>query len=324
VNYRLGLNRAFCVATVGWYIIAGIILFPKWDQANHARQEANRILLGAPDEDGTIATFTDELVDLSGFKAVSKSSDPAAKYGGYTPQSTPASKEYANTSKSKNPASSGNLAGASLGDSRTDLKKKLSPMRFDAWQTADNKASELRPIKQTAMFLFAPAGIYVLFIAGRRTRLGSESKFGVRYRWGMSMNWTNSIRHLNIAQRIVIWLGGVLVLLSVLYPQFQTSYYAWVGGDWVMFSQANKRMFIADCEPWGMPAGVKSEGLASYPELRGTFGGPSWEGTNIDRRDSLKIWHLIVQTLAVAGITAGLAWVLKSSPPPQTGQVKSD
>ena len=164
MNYRLGLIRAFCVAAVGWYIIAGIILYPKWDQSNHARQDANRILLRTPDEDGSIATFTDELVDLSGFKPVSKSSDPYAEFGGSV-AGTPASKEEANNPKSNATASSGNLTSASLGDSRTDLKKKFSPMRFDAWQAADNKANGLRPVQQTAVFLFVPAGAYALSIA---------------------------------------------------------------------------------------------------------------------------------------------------------------
>ena len=164
MNYRRGLIRVYVVTAIAWYLAAGLVLYPKWDQANHARQEANRILLKAPDEDGTVATFTDELVDLSGFTPVSKSSDPFAKYGGSI-AGTPASKEEANNQQSNTTASSGNLTGASLGDSRADLKKKLSPMRFDSWQAADHKASESRPIGASAIFLLAPGAVYLMSVS---------------------------------------------------------------------------------------------------------------------------------------------------------------
>jgi hypothetical protein len=143
VNYRVGFARAFSVASVCWYIGAAVILYPKWDQSNRARQEANHILLGTPEKDGARSFFIDEIAPTP------TSLDDLVK--GWKPSK---------------PDSHGSFTGASLSDSRTELKKKLSPMRLDAWQAADNKASELRPIKETAIFLFVPAGVYALFIAG--------------------------------------------------------------------------------------------------------------------------------------------------------------
>lgn len=127
------------------------------------------------------------------------------------------------------------------------------------------------------------------------------------------MKWVNSLRQLNIRQRIVLWIGGVALLAGILYPQFQTSYYAWVNGDngWVVFYQTNHRMFIADGEFSGMPEAVKKYGEDSYPELPSRYIGEAWRGTCVDRRDSIRIWDLLVQSLATAAVTLGLAWALK-------------
>lgn len=48
MNYRRGLIRVFAVTTICWYLAAGLVLYPQWAQAIHARRVANRILLAAP------------------------------------------------------------------------------------------------------------------------------------------------------------------------------------------------------------------------------------------------------------------------------------
>jgi len=128
------------------------------------------------------------------------------------------------------------------------------------------------------------------------------------------MKLADSRRGLNIRQRIVLWIGGVTVLAGILYPQFQTNYYAWVNEDnaWVVFYQTNHRMFIADGEFSGMPEGVKKLGIvASYPESPKQLREMNREGFCVDRRDSIRIWNLLVQSLATAAVTLGLMWVLK-------------
>jgi hypothetical protein len=38
VNIRRGLNRLFVVSAIAWYILAGAILWPKWQAALNAKQ----------------------------------------------------------------------------------------------------------------------------------------------------------------------------------------------------------------------------------------------------------------------------------------------
>ena len=140
------------------------------------------------------------------------------------------------------------------------------------------------------------------------------------------MDWTELIRGLNIRQRAVVWLGGVVLLLAILYPQFQTTYYIWVNrtAEWQPVFQTNKRMFVLDGNLSGMTIGIKVMGPSGYPELPKYLRDGSCDNCIVDKRDCIMIWDLILQILAIAAITVGLAWVLKSSPPLQAGQAESD
>jgi hypothetical protein len=136
----------------------------------------------------------------------------------------------------------------------------------------------------------------------------------IKYSWEeMCMKWVNSLRQLNIRQRIVLWIGGVALLAGLLYPQFQTNYYAWVNGDnaWVLFYKTNRRMFVADGAFSGMPDEMKRRGILNCPELPRTFDRDEWAAVYVDKRDSIRIGSFLVQALAVSAVTLGLVWALK-------------
>jgi hypothetical protein len=125
----------------------------------------------------------------------------------------------------------------------------------------------------------------------------------------MPMEFVDLIRGLNIRQRTVIWLGGVVLLLAILYPKMQTGYYVWYGNDWHLFCQAEKRMFVADAKFFGMPTEIREQGAAGYPEIESKL--RMWPPVCVDRQDSIKVWNLALEMLSVLAITVGLAWVLK-------------
>ena len=314
MNYRLGLTWAFCIAAICWYLAGGFVLYPKWDQANRARQEANRILTGEREKDGTMVAFADEVHEVT-----PTSIDDLVK--NWKPHNPDAQSDKSDTGN-------GFRTGLSAHDPLPVIKKKLSPMRFEAWRNADSNTNDLRPVTETAVFLFVPVGIYGLFIAGWRARLGSESKFGVRYRREITMKLADSIRGFNIRQRAVVWLGGVVLLVVMLYPKMQTTYYGWgvwrssgsTTSSWLILYQTDRRMYIADAAFDGMPEDVKKGSEASYPEVRHTLHDLIFEGMCVDRRESIKVLNLILEMLVIVLVTAGLAWVLKSSPPSQAAE----
>jgi len=158
LNYRRGFLRVFILIAICWYLGAGIVLWPRWSQAIHARREANRVLIGEAEEDGTLTAFVDE------FQPASQESDPFAKYGGAIALA-PASAKDVRAKAPSSPKARDSFTGASLGDSLPEIKKKLSPMRFEAWRDADNKADNLRPIAATVGFVLTPMAVYAMAIA---------------------------------------------------------------------------------------------------------------------------------------------------------------
>jgi hypothetical protein len=62
-NIARGLNRLFVVFAIGWYILGGLVAWPRWTNTIRHRREAQHIFAGTPNPnpDGTITVYPDEI-----------------------------------------------------------------------------------------------------------------------------------------------------------------------------------------------------------------------------------------------------------------------
>jgi hypothetical protein len=127
------------------------------------------------------------------------------------------------------------------------------------------------------------------------------------------MKWGDAARNLNTAQRIVLWLGCTLLLLAVLYPEFDTVYARMSedGSHVVGFLYPQiKREFILN----GL---IRKTNLmdmlpALNPELRRLIMDESGFRESVyEKSEKIKFWNILVQALAVVAITAMGVWALK-------------
>jgi hypothetical protein len=135
-NIARGLNRLFVVFTIGWYLFGGLVVWPKWANTIHARQEARQIFAATPNADGTQTAYLDEIETYPG----PKSSEGIDLSAGIRPRK---------------------IDG-------------LSPERYRAWQAALRKADNERALPITIFFLAVPIVVYAfgasLYWAGRGFR----------------------------------------------------------------------------------------------------------------------------------------------------------
>jgi hypothetical protein len=117
------------------------------------------------------------------------------------------------------------------------------------------------------------------------------------------------VDRLNNAQRIVVWLGGALLLLAVLYPEFTTGYDPFINGkqSGIEIGVATKREFILD----GLAPSQAGEMSAEInPELRRLLQNEEDRQRMFMHFSRLKVWDLCLQEFAIFAITVGGLWAV--------------
>jgi len=117
---------------------------------------------------------------------------------------------------------------------------------------------------------------------------------------------------LNGRQRFVSFLGLVLLLLVVLYPEYDISYHLWLpasddgaSGQWYRLGGKSQRAFVTDIRH-GEIVGVV---MAAEPELRQLVPSLEHERVQFERRTAIRVLTVILQGFLVIALTLLAIWL---------------
>lgn len=124
---------------------------------------------------------------------------------------------------------------------------------------------------------------------------------------GQLMKWTRQwLGRLNSLQRLFAFLGVVFLLLSALYPEYETSHYIWLSPEWYRLGGTIKRAFVTDIRHGEivkvLPAGD--------PELRRLVDFRDANDATFERRTAIRVPTVILQGLLVIALTLLAIWLM--------------